>query len=53
MRGAPRTLPVDLLAQTVPARRRVVQLSLDATIAWDTLVDEARAAGPPAPAAAR
>ena len=48
-----RTLPVDLLAQTVPARRRVVQPSLDATIAWDTLVDEARAAGPLAPAAAR
>ena len=41
-----RALPVDLLARRVPARRRVVQLALDATIAWDTLVDEARAAGP-------
>ena len=47
-----RALPVDLLRRPVPARRRVVQLALDATIGWDTLVEEARAAGAPASAAA-
>jgi glucan phosphoethanolaminetransferase (alkaline phosphatase superfamily) len=42
----PRTLPVDLLARDVPPRTRIVQRRLDATIPWQTLVDEARAAGP-------
>ncbi|MBW8757152.1 MAG: sulfatase-like hydrolase/transferase [Burkholderiales bacterium] len=42
----PRTLPVDLLARPVPARTRIVQRMLDAVIPWQTLVDEARAAGP-------
>jgi len=42
---------VDLLAQKVPPhRRRLTQRALGATITWDTLVDEARAAGPLAPA---
>jgi len=43
----PRPLRVDLLSQTVPAgRRRTVQSALAATVDWDSLVDEARAAGP-------
>ena len=42
----PRALAVDLLARPVPARQRVVQLALGRTIAWQALVDEARAAGP-------
>ena len=41
-----RAMRVDLLAQTVPTRRRVVQESLGSTIEWETLVNEARAAGP-------
>ena len=41
-----RAMRVDLLAQTVPARRRVVQEALGSTIEWETLVNEARAAGP-------
>jgi glucan phosphoethanolaminetransferase (alkaline phosphatase superfamily) len=47
----PRTLPVDLLARPVPARQRIVQRTLDATLAWQTLVDEATAAGPLPPTA--
>ena len=43
----------DLLRLQPGARERVVQLSLDATITWDALVEEARAAGPLAPAPAR
>ncbi len=39
-----RALRVDLLAQAVPPRRRVVQEALGSAIAWDTLVDEAHAA---------
>jgi glucan phosphoethanolaminetransferase (alkaline phosphatase superfamily) len=49
----PRSLPVDLLAQAVPPRRRIVQVALDATVPWETLLDEARAAGPPASTPAR
>lgn len=49
----PRSLPVDLLAQAVPPRRRFVQVALDATITWDALLDEARAAGPLAAAPSR
>ena len=41
-----RAMRVDLLAQTVPARRRIVQEALGSTIEWETLVNEARAAGP-------
>ena len=41
-----RQLPVDLLARGVPPRRRVIQVAPGRTIPWDTLVDEARAAGP-------
>ena len=36
----------DLLRGPPPARQRVVQTALGATISWDALVDEARAAGP-------
>lgn len=42
----PRTLPVDLLARPVPARRRFVQMAPGRTVAWQTLLDETRAAGP-------
>ena len=42
-----RTLPVDLLTQAVPPRGRVVQHALNATVPWQTLVDEARAASSP------
>ena len=42
----PRALAVDLLARPVPARRRFVQSAPGRTVAWQTLVDETRAAGP-------
>jgi len=42
----PRALSADLLHAPPPARQRVVQTALGATISWDALVDEARAAGP-------
>ena len=42
----PRPLAVDLLSRSVPPRQRIVQPNPGQTIAWDTLVDEARAAGP-------
>jgi glucan phosphoethanolaminetransferase (alkaline phosphatase superfamily) len=42
----PRTLSADLLRAPPPARQRVVQTALGATVPWDALVDEARAAGP-------
>jgi glucan phosphoethanolaminetransferase (alkaline phosphatase superfamily) len=45
----PRRVPVDLLARTVPTRRRDVQVRLGETISWQTLVDEAREAGPYVP----
>ena len=41
----PRTLPVDLLARTVPPRRRTVQEALGQSVDWQLLSDEARAAG--------
>jgi len=45
----PRTQAVDLLAQPVPERQRVVQVARGRAVAWQALVDEARAAGPAAP----
>lgn len=42
----PRPLVADLLRAPPPARTRVVQTALGATISWEALVDEARAAGP-------
>jgi len=48
-----RQLPVDLLARSVPPRQRAIQVAPGRTILWDTLVDEARAAGPLATAAPR
>ena len=41
-----RTLPVDLLARTVPPRRRIIQVAIGQTVPWDTLVKEAQDAGP-------
>lgn len=41
-----RAFGADLLRAPPPPRRRVVQTALGATISWDALVDEARAAGP-------
>ena len=43
----PRALSADLLRGPPPARQRVVQTTLGATIAWNALVAEARVAGPP------
>lgn|GEM_PF-1372858 len=48
----PRTQAVDLLAQPVPVRQRLVQVAPGRTVDWQTLSDEARAAGP-GPAVAR
>jgi glucan phosphoethanolaminetransferase (alkaline phosphatase superfamily) len=42
----PRAQAADLLARPVPPRQRVVQLAPGRTIAWQTLVEESRAAGP-------
>ncbi|MBW8757153.1 MAG: sulfatase-like hydrolase/transferase [Burkholderiales bacterium] len=47
----PRTQAVDLLAQAVPARQRLVQVAPGRVVDWQTLVGEARVAGPAAPAA--
>jgi glucan phosphoethanolaminetransferase (alkaline phosphatase superfamily) len=38
----PRTLAIDLLDASVPARRRTIQRALGATVDWDALVREAR-----------
>jgi len=42
----PRPQAVDLLAATVPQRRRTIQVKLGETVGWETLVQEARDAGP-------
>ena len=45
----PRALSADLLRGPPPARQRVVQTAPGATVSWDALLEEARAAGPLAP----
>jgi glucan phosphoethanolaminetransferase (alkaline phosphatase superfamily) len=45
----PRRAPVNLLSGAVPPRPRDVQVKFGETISWQTLVDEARDAGPYVP----